>query len=154
MKKCDKMNGVSVIDIKQINTPGEGNLQFFESGTDFKEFPFDIKRIYYITDVEKDVCRGGHAHKELKQLLFCPYGNITLMLNNTEESEEIQLDRPNMGVIISQPVWREMKWNVKNSVLCVAASDYYYEEDYIRNYDDYMEYMKKNRGCVNISASI
>ena len=73
----------------------------------------------------------------LKQLLFCPYGRIQLILENKNGREEIELFDPSIGVVIEECTWREMLWLQKDSVLCVAASDYYKTEDYIRNYKDF-----------------
>jgi len=134
-----KLDGVDVIRIHQVPTDGKGNLQFFEGN---KDIPFAIKRIYFITDVKTGICRGAHAHKELKQVLFCPYGSVLLKLSNTKAEVEFLLDRPNVGIIIQQPTWRDMQWKVDNSVLCVVASDYYTETDYIRDYSEYERYMK------------
>ena len=124
--------GCPVIHIKTIPTVDAGELSFFESTHDV---PFDIKRMYYISKVPEGVRRGFHAHKELKQLLFCPYGRIQLILENKNGREEIELSDPSIGVVIDQLTWREMLWLQKDSVLCVAASDYYKVEDYIRDYD-------------------
>lgn len=139
LKGDDFSSRVSVADckvvrIKTIPTVGAGELSFFEGANDL---PFDIKRIYYISKVPEGIRRGFHAHKELKQLLFCPYGRIQLVLDNGEKREEIELSDPSIGVLIEQPVWREMLWLQKDSVLCVAASDYYKEEDYIRDYSKF-----------------
>lgn len=136
----DNVLGCKIINIKTVPTKDEGNLSFFEEN---RSFPYDIKRIYYISGVPEGVERGHHAHKELKQLLFCPYGEIVVTLDNGKERESILLDNPSIGLIIDRPLWREMIWLKKNSVLCVAASDYYTEQDYIRNYDDFLEYMNK-----------
>lgn len=136
----DKVAGCKVIHIKTIPTVNAGELSFFEST---HEIPFEIKRIYYISKVPEGVRRGFHAHKELKQLLFCPYGRIQLILENNFGREEIELSDPSIGVIIDQCTWREMLWLQKDSVLCVAASDYYKEEDYIRDYDEFIEICKK-----------
>ena len=119
-----------------------GELSFFEANNDI---PFDIKRIYYISKVPEGVRRGFHAHKELKQLLFCPYGRIQLILENELGREEIELSDPSIAVMIDRPTWREMLWLQKDSVLCVAASDYYKVEDYIRNYDDFKKYLEEIR---------
>ncbi len=138
-----KLDGVKWVDIKSIPTENAGRLQFFESRNDID---FDIKRIYYITDVPKGTWRGAHAHKELKQLLFCPYGSVTLKLTDGTNVEEFVLDKPNKGIVISKPTWRDMLWNVDNSVLCVAASDYYDVDDYIRDYEKFEIFVgvKKN----------
>lgn len=130
--------GCKVIHIKTIPTVNAGELSFFE-GT--HEVPFEIKRIYYISKVPEGVRRGFHAHKELKQLMFCPYGRIQLVLENKKGREEIELADPSIGVIIDQCTWREMLWLQKDSVLCVAASDFYKVEDYIRDYDEFRKFI-------------
>ena len=129
--------GCKVIRIKTIPTVNAGELSFFEAGHDI---PFDIKRIYYISKVPEGVRRGFHAHKELKQLLFCPYGRIQLVFENRNGREEIELSDPSIGVVIEQCTWREMLWLQKDSVLCVAASDYYKADDYIRDYQEFKAY--------------
>lgn len=126
--------GCKVIRIKTIPTVNAGELSFFEGSHDI---PFEIKRIYYISKVPEGVRRGFHAHKTLKQILFCPYGRIQLILENGSVREEIELSDPSIGVVIEGCIWREMLWLEKNSVLCVGASDYYSVEDYIRDYDEF-----------------
>ena len=78
-------------------------------------------------------------------MLFCPYGRIQLILENELGREEIELSDPSIAVMIDRPTWREMLWLQKDSVLCVAASDYYKVEDYIRNYDDFKKYLEEIR---------
>lgn len=131
--------GCKVIHIKTIPTVNAGELSFFEANHDID---FDIKRIYYISKVPEGVRRGFHAHKELKQILFCPYGKIQLILENELGREEIELSDPSIGVLIDKPTWREMLWLQKDSVLCVAASDYYDESDYIREYEKFKKTIK------------
>lgn len=131
--------GCKVIHIKTIPTVDAGELSFFEAN---HEVPFEIKRIYYISKVPEGVRRGYHAHKELKQLLFCPYGRIQLVLENQRGREEIELNDPSMGVVIDSCTWREMLWIQKDSVLCVAASDFYDASDYIRDYDEFKKYIE------------
>ena len=130
----DTVAGCKVVHIKTIPTVDAGELSFFEANQDI---PFEIKRIYYITKVPEGVRRGFHAHKELKQFLFCPYGRIQLILENKNGREEIELSDPSIGVVIDQLTWREMLWLQKDSVLCVAASDFYDIEDYIRDYYEF-----------------
>lgn len=134
--------GCDVIRIKTIPTVDAGELSFFEANHDVG---FDIKRIYYISKVPEGVRRGFHAHKKLRQLLFCPYGKIQLILENELGREEIELSDPSIGVVIDRPTWREMLWLQKDSVLCVAASDYYKVDDYIRDYKDFIEYINCRR---------
>ena len=135
----DIVAGCRVIRIATIPTLESGELSFFE-GT--KDVPFEIKRIYYISKVPEGVRRGFHAHKKLRQLLFCPYGRIQLILENGNGREEIELSDPSIGILIEDPTWREMLWLQKDSVLCVAASDFYDENDYIRSYDEYKKYIR------------
>lgn len=137
IEKC--LFGCRIISIRTVPTEGKGCLHYVES---LKDVPFDIKRIYYITDVPKNVERGSHAHRTLKQLLFCPYGNIRIILNNGSEETSVDLDKPGKGLIITSLIWRNMIWTVPGSVLCVAASDYYDEKDYIRSYSAFRNYLK------------
>lgn len=126
--------GCKIIRIKTIPTINAGELSFFEATHDV---PFEFKRMYYISKVPEGTRRGFHAHKKLKQLLFCPYGKIQLILENKNGREEIELADPSVGVVIEEPTWREMLWLQKNSVLCVAASDFYDVDDYIRDYNEF-----------------
>lgn len=129
-----------VIDLRTVETAGEGYLTFFEGEHDL---PFPIRRIYYIHGTAQGVQRGGHAHRALRQMLFCPYGSILIKLDDGREKAEVLLDRPEKGLILGNGLWREMLWNQTDSVLCVAASEYYDERDYIRNYNDFLAYVKQ-----------
>lgn len=131
--------GCKIVSVKTIPTVDSGELSFFEAEHDIA---FPIKRFYYISKVPEGTRRGFHAHKNLKQLLFCPYGSIQLILDDGTNREEITLSDPSIGVVIDHPVWREMLWLQKDSVLCVAASDYYDIEDYIRDYNDFLTYTR------------
>lgn len=130
--------GCQIIRIKTIPTVEAGELSFFEG---IKDIPFDIKRIYYISKVPEGIRRGFHAHRNLQQLLFCPYGKIQLILENRDTREEVELSDPSVGVLVTKPTWREMLWLQKDSVLCVAASDYYDPADYIRDYSEFKRYI-------------
>ena len=130
----EQVAGCKVVHINTVPTVNAGELSFFEAE---KDLDFEIKRIYYISKVPEGVRRGFHAHKCLKQLLFCPYGRIQLILENKNGREEIELSDPSIGVIIDNYTWREMLWLQKDSVLCVAASEFYDPEDYIRDYDEF-----------------
>lgn len=136
----DSVSGCKVVRLNTISTLSAGELSFFEGKHDLR---FDIKRIYFITKVPEGIRRGYHAHKNLEQLLFCPYGRIQLILEDENGREEIELSDPSIGVIIDKPIWREMLWLEKDSVLCVAASEYYDENDYIRDYNDFKEFISK-----------
>lgn len=138
LNKVDEVAGCKIINIKTISTLDSGELSFFQEGTDLD---FQIKRIYYISKVPEGTRRGFHAHKKLKQVLFCPYGSIQLTLENNNKREEIELSDPSIGVYIEGVIWREMLWLKKDSVLCVAASEIYDENDYIRDYNEFKKYV-------------
>lgn len=128
-----------ILKINTRKTPLMGSLSFFEAN---KDIPFDIKRIYYIYQVPNGVQRGGHAHLTLSQILFCPYGQIRVVLDDGIKKEEVILDEPSKGLIIPSGIWRDMIWEINNSVLCVAASNYYDESDYIRDYGEFKKLVK------------
>ena len=145
---------IQTISIKSVTAQGMGTLSVFEGSHDV---PFDIKRIYYIHGAPKGTHRGGHAHKALRQVLWCPYGSIRIRLDNGREKADVLLDSPDKGLIVEHYMWREMIWEKKDSVLCVAADSYYDESDsgcrsmdelpreaadYIRDYDEFLEAVK------------
>lgn len=142
-ESVNNIDGCSIVRINTIPTIGAGELSFFESTN---EFGFDTKRIYYISKVPEGQRRGYHAHKELKQLLFCPYGRVEIRLDDGQKHGEIILSDPSVGIFIDKPIWREMLWLVKDSVLCIAASDYYKEDDYIRDYFSFKKYRDQMNG--------
>lgn len=130
---------IKTIRIKTITDPVEGALSVFEAGRDI---PFEVRRIYYIYQVPQGIERGGHAHKRLRQLLWCPYGSVRIKLDNGAEKAEVLLDDPALGLIVEHDMWREMLWEQAGSVLCVAASEHYAEEDYIRDYAEFIRYVQ------------
>jgi dTDP-4-dehydrorhamnose 3,5-epimerase-like enzyme len=129
-----------VINLKKIGTPEDGYISVFESN---KDIPFEIKRVYYTYFVPVNVKRGMHAHKKLQQLLWCPYGKIEVILDDGQKKETFILDSPDKGLLVLKGFWRDMYWRKEGSVLCVAVSDYYSEEDYIRDYDEFLKYAKE-----------
>ncbi|MBA2885590.1 dTDP-4-dehydrorhamnose 3,5-epimerase-like enzyme [Clostridium beijerinckii] len=112
-----------------------GNLTPIEEVFDV---PFDIKRIYYITNVPHGVSRGFHAHRRLHQVLICINGSVKIKLKNPKEESEVILNDSSDGLYIGPYVWREMYDFSEGAILLVLASDYYNENDYIRNIDFYM----------------
>ena len=132
-----------MIDIKTNYAKDEamGSLSVLESS---KDIPFDIKRLYYIQGTKAGVRRGHHAHKALWQLLICPCGSIRVDMDDGENKEYVILDAPSKGLLMAPGVWHTMDWLADNALLCVAASDYYDESDYLRNYDDFLAYMSQH----------
>lgn len=128
-------------EIKTRHNPGQpGALSFFEAERDVD---FAIKRVYYITGVPKGTERGWHAHKALKQLLFCPFGKIEVTMDNGTEKSVFVLDDPSKGLVVDPLYWHTMRWLEDNSVLCVAASGYYDESDYLRDYNEFLLYLQQ-----------
>lgn len=107
-----------------------------------KEIPFEIKRVYYMYDTIENVRRGFHAHKKLKQILICIHGNCKIHLDDGYETKEVILDKPYEGLYIENDIWREMYDFSSDAVLMVLASELYDESDYIRNYDEFIKFVK------------
>ncbi len=106
---------------------------------EYKDIPFEIKRVYYIYDTLQGVRRGFHAHRNLEQILICIHGSCKIHLDNGHETEEVMLDKPTEGLYIANDMWREMYDFSPDAVLMVLASERYDEADYIRNYDDFLK---------------
>lgn len=115
-----------------------GKLVAIENG---KEFFFEVQRFYYIYDTSPNARRGFHAHKELKQVLICLSGTCKIHLDDGQETKEILLDTPTKGIYIWGPIWREMYDFSPDAVLGVLASERYTEDDYIRDYNKFLEYV-------------
>ena len=105
---------------------------------EFKDIPFEIKRVYYLYDTKHGVRRGGHAHRELKQILICIHGSCKVLLDSGNEKKIVSLEKPYEGLYITNDIWREMFDFSPEAVLMVLASDYYKEEDYIRDYEEFL----------------
>ncbi len=105
--------------------------------------PFEIKRVYYLYDLDQSKRRGFHAHKELQQLAICVHGSCRMLLDNGTSKEEVLLDRPNRGLLIRSLVWREMYDFSENCVLMVLADEHFQESDYIRDYEEFLDAHRK-----------
>lgn len=112
---------------------------------EFKDIPFEIKRVYYMYDTKPDVHRGFHAHKNLKQILICIHGTCKVLLDNGKEKKVVSLEKPYEGLYISNDMWREMYDFSNDAVLMVLASEQYCEDDYIRDYDEFLKFVN-NKG--------
>ena len=108
---------------------------------EYINIPFEVKRVYFMYDTKPGVHRGMHAHKTLKQVLFCPCGECTIKLDDGNEVKEVRLKRPTEGLVIESSIWREMYDFLPGTVLMVLASDYYNETDYIRDYSEFLKYI-------------
>jgi dTDP-4-dehydrorhamnose 3,5-epimerase-like enzyme len=130
---------VKLVDFQQHGDE-RGYLVAVEEG---KEIPFQIKRVYYIYETAKNVRRGYHAHKSLQQILFCVHGACTIHLDDGKECVEVRLDKPYEGLYISNRMWREMYDFTEDAVLMVLASELYDEADYIRDYQEFIDYVRE-----------
>ena len=131
----------TVQDCKIVDLPivhnESGSITVLENSSNI---PFDIKRVYYLYDVPMGAERGGHAHYELQQYVVAASGSFTFVLDDGNEKKEVFLNHPNKALHIVPGIWREMKDFSSGSVCLVLASIEYTEKDYIRNYQDFINY--------------
>jgi dTDP-4-dehydrorhamnose 3,5-epimerase-like enzyme len=137
------MSLIKTIDF-DILGDARGSLVSLESN---KNIPFDIRRVYYIFGTQKDVARGFHAHKELKQVAVCLKGNCRFILDDGHHRVSVLLESPSKGLYIDGVTWREMHDFSEDCVLMVLASENYDESDYIRDYQKFLEVTR------NVSSS-
>lgn len=127
---------IKIIDIPKIERP-EGNIGVVEN----EVIPFDIKRVYYLFDVPSSAKRGGHAHKSLSQVLIALSGSFDVVLKDGNSTQTITLNKPDKGLLIDSTIWRELENFSSGSVCLVLASAIYNEDDYIRDYDEFIQYL-------------
>jgi dTDP-4-dehydrorhamnose 3,5-epimerase-like enzyme len=126
----------SILRLNKIHNRA-GNITVLESGI---SVPFPIKRIYYLYDIPSGEARGGHAHKELYQLIVAVSGSFNVILDDGNNKRIITLNRPDYGLYIVPGIWRELLEFSSGSVCLVLASEIYTEIDYIREYEDFIIY--------------
>ena len=124
-----------MIDFKRMSS-ALGSLTAIEGNSDA---PFEIRRVYYITEVPENEVRGFHSHRQLEQVLLCLNGSVKIRVKTPYEEEIIPLNEDSRGLYIGHMVWREMFDFTPGAVLMVLASEHYTESDYIRNYEDYLK---------------
>lgn len=126
----------SVIDLGKINF-AEGNLTVVENNP---IFPFEVKRVFYLYDIAGGESRGAHAHKECHQFLIAASGSFEVELDDGMYKRQIFLNRPNLGLHIPPRVWAS-EVNFSSGAIClVLASQSYNESDYLRNYEDFLNF--------------
>lgn len=131
----NKLSFFELINLPKIEDP-RGNLSVIESDI----IPFKIKRVYYLYDVPSGAERGGHAHKDQLEFLIALSGSFDVVLKKGEEQVVITLNRPNVGLLIPTGVWRELQNFSSGSVCLVLASAVFDEDDYIRDFDEFMSF--------------
>lgn len=127
----------SVIELSKIHNRS-GNITVLDHSDGV--VPFKIKRIYYLYDVPGGESRGGHGHKALHQLIIAASGSFDVTIDDGNVKRTITLNRPNYGLYITPGIWRDLQNFSSGSVLLVMASEKYDENDYLRNYDEFLEF--------------
>jgi len=129
------------MSLKEFNINGDSRGSLIALNA-YQEIPFAIKRVYYIFDTKTDVRRGFHAHKNLQQVAIAVKGSCKFLIDDGISKEEYLLDAPNKGLLIDSIVWREMYDFSSDCVLVVLASELYDESDYMRDYDEFLNYIE------------
>jgi dTDP-4-dehydrorhamnose 3,5-epimerase-like enzyme len=131
----------SIINLPKIADP-RGNLTFIEGG---RHVPFQIQRVYYLYDTPGGAERGGHAHKELQQLIVAMSGSFDVILNDGREKKRFHLNRSYYGLYVCPMIWRELDNFSSGSVCMVLASNFYDESDYFRDFQEFLKALKQTR---------
>ena len=124
----------NLLNIPKIEDP-RGNLSVIENNV----IPFEIKRVYYLYDVPSGAERGGHSHIEQQEFLVALSGSFDVILNDGKQEKKVSLNKPFEGLLITNRIWRELKNFSSGAVCLVIASDVFSEEDYIREFQDFLE---------------
>lgn len=122
-----------LISLPKISDPS-GNLAFVENA---RHIPFEMRRVYYLFEVQQGAIRGGHAHKSLQQFIIPVHGSFNVLLDDGVERRNFYLDCANQGLYICPMIWRELSDFSEGSVCLVLASDFYDESDYYRDYQQF-----------------
>lgn len=128
-----------IIDLPKIHDP-RGNLTFIEGNN---HVPFDIQRVYYLYDVPGGAERGGHAHKELHQLIVAMSGSFDVVLDDGDNEKRIHLNRSYYGLYVCPMIWRELDNFSSGSVCMVLASIKYDAADYYRDYEQFVQVLRQ-----------
>jgi hypothetical protein len=131
------MSRISQCKIIQLpkTTDPRGNLTFIEGG---RQIPFEIRRVYYLYDVPGGSTRGGHAHRDLHQLIIAMSGSFDVVLDDGDEQQRFHMNRSYYGLYVCPMLWRELDNFSSGSVCMVLASNFYDEADYYRDYEQFV----------------
>lgn len=131
---------IEIINLPRFTDP-RGNLSVVES---FKNVPFDIKRVYFTYDVPAGESRAHHAHKELTEFIIAVSGSFTVELDDGKEKKRIQLNKPYEGLLVKPGIWRNLVDFSTGAVVLVLCSDFYNPDDYIDDYQEFLDFCKSN----------
>lgn len=134
------IDDVKLVELPKYSDP-RGNLSFAQQQS---QIPFDIKRTYWIYDVPGGEHRGGHAYRETKEFIIALSGAFDVVVDDGENKKTFMLNRSYHGLYIPKGLWREMRNFSTNSLALEFASTTYSKDDYIRDYDEFLE-LKRNR---------
>lgn len=143
-KQEHKKNNVfdcTMLELDRHHSDRKGNLTVVENGI---TLPFDVKRVYYLYDIPGGESRGAHAHKDLEQLIIAASGSFTVTLDDGKCKRSFFLNRPYQGLYVKPGIWRDLDDFSAGAVCMVLASDVYKAEDYIRSYEDFVEFRHKD----------
>lgn len=132
------MNRVKLINLPKI-LDKRGNLSFFENNT---QIPFEIKRTYWIYDVPGGEIRGSHAFKESQEFIIALSGSFDVILNEGKKEEKFSLNRSYHGLYVPNMLWRRLENFSTNSLALIVSSIEYYEDDYIRDFEEFKRIKK------------
>lgn len=131
----------SIIDVSKVHNEA-GNITVIENGINI---PFDVKRVYYLYDIPGGEARGGHAHYELEQYLIAASGSFDVILDDGKNRKIVTLNRPNLALHIVPGLWRELDNFSSGSISLVLASHLYDDKDYIKDYEQFLNYKKNGK---------
>jgi dTDP-4-dehydrorhamnose 3,5-epimerase-like enzyme len=137
-KSMTTIHDAICIEITKVHDT-RGNLSVIEGNA----IPFEMKRVYYLYDIPSGGRRGGHSHKEQQEFLVALSGSFNVVLNDGAAKKTVTLNKPNQGLLIPNGIWRELENFSSGAVCLVFASEVFVEEDYIRDYKDFL--LSKNR---------
>lgn len=135
-----KVFDCSIIELDKHHSDRKGNLTVVQNG---EILPFDVKRVYFLYDVPGGEERGAHAHRDLSQLVIAASGSFNVTLDDGKCKRTFFLNRPYQGLYVKPGMWRALSDFSSGAVCMVLASEIYSAEDYIRNYDEFIEFRCK-----------
>lgn len=138
MRNKNSVYDCTILPLNKVHNRA-GNITVIEGNNDI---PFSIKRIYYLYDIPSGETRGGHAHKELFQLIVAASGSFDVLLDDGKNKKVVTLNRPDYALMVVPGIWRELLEFSSGAICMVLASQKYDENDYIREYIDYLDYLK------------